>query len=145
MQRFRRSLMDESPKGLFHELTTTVWNRRIILVALAVLLAQSSLRLINAVVAFVLVPFLATVLKDSDSVLFRSDTHYALVPLIYSVLEFCLVVLVVVFGSRSMRISRIKHPTEEGQSEKVSGVPIIENEDPEPSHYTITGNLANPS
>jgi len=39
--------MDDSPKGLLRELTTTVWNRRIILVALAVILAQSGLRLIT--------------------------------------------------------------------------------------------------
>jgi len=98
--------MDDSPKGLLRELTTTVWNRRIILVALAVILAQSGLRLINALVAYVIVPLLATILTNTDSVLFRSAPRYAWEPLIYSALEFGLVVVLVLFGSRGMRLNR---------------------------------------
>ena len=100
---------DDTPRGFVDELRSAFWNRRAGQIALAVLLAQSGLRLISGFVSYLLVPFIAGfVNRNSESVLFPSKPAYAWEAFSYLLLEFGIVLIVFFYAGRALRPKRLR-------------------------------------
>lgn len=118
---------DDTPHGFLDELRSAFWNRRAGQIALAVLLAQSALRLISGFVAYLLIPFIAGFMnRNSESVLFPSKPSYAWETFTYLLLEFGIVLIVFFYVGRALRPKRLRLKEVE-ENESTEQEPAINN------------------
>jgi large-conductance mechanosensitive channel len=143
---------DDTPRGFLDELRSAFWNRRAGQIALAVLLAQSALRLVSGLVAYLIVPFIASfVNSNSESVLFSSKPPFRWEPLSYLILEFVLVLIIFFYVGRALRPKRLRSneaeeiEIDEQQPAASVGQQVAAADSEESESYTITGEQVNPA
>lgn len=99
----RRLMSDESPKKLVEELKQSIFRRRVGQIALAIVLAEASIRYLNALIWFLVIPVISHVLKGrTESVLFESQRTFPWDRLMASTLEIVAAVLFVFYANRWM-------------------------------------------
>jgi large-conductance mechanosensitive channel len=95
--------LDDTPKDFLHELRSSLLRRSVGQIAIAVLLAQAALRLVNALIWYFVIPVLGRALRgDTESVLFSGATSHP-IPwenLFGSLLEFTATVILVFYLNR---------------------------------------------
>jgi large-conductance mechanosensitive channel len=94
--------LDDSPKAFVEEFRSAILKKRVGQIALAVILAFSIWRLVYAVVYFLVVPVIGTLLfSHSTSILFDSRTYQiGYTQLFGALLEFVSMVIVVFYLNR---------------------------------------------
>ncbi|MGA8491666.1 MAG: hypothetical protein WB711_14665 [Terriglobales bacterium] len=95
--------MDDTPGHFVQELRSSLLRKRAGQIALAVILAEACLRFLNALTWFLVVPFIAAVLKGhTESVLFETQTRapFPWQPLLGSVLDFAIALIFVFYLNR---------------------------------------------
>jgi large-conductance mechanosensitive channel len=95
--------LDDTPKDFVQELRSSLLKRTVGQIAIAVLLAQAALRLVNALIWYFVIPVLGRALRgNTESVLFSSATAHP-IPwenLFGSLLEFSATVILVFYLNR---------------------------------------------
>jgi large-conductance mechanosensitive channel len=93
--------MDDTPRQFIDELKFAILGRRIGQIALAVVLAEECIRLLNALVWYLIVPLIANLLHgNSESLLFASHRNFPWLQLIGSFLEFVTTIVFVFYANR---------------------------------------------
>jgi large-conductance mechanosensitive channel len=95
--------MDDTPGHFVHELRSSLLRKRAGQIALAVILAEASLRFLNALTWYLVVPTIAALLKGhTESVLFETQTRapFPWQPLFGSVLDFAIALIFVFYLNR---------------------------------------------
>jgi large-conductance mechanosensitive channel len=96
-------MSDESPKKLLEELKHSIFRRRIGQIALAIVLAEASIRYLNALIWYLVIPVLSNGLKGhTESVLFGSERTFPWDRLAGSTLEIIAAILFVFYANRWM-------------------------------------------
>jgi large-conductance mechanosensitive channel len=99
----RRRMSDESPKKFIEELKQSIFRRRVGQIALAIVLAEASIRYLNALIWFFIIPVISNILKGhTESVLFASQRTFPWDRLAASTLEIVAAVLFVFYANRWM-------------------------------------------
>lgn len=93
--------MDDTPRQFIDELRLAILRRSIGQIALAVVLAEECIRLLNALVWYVVIPLIANMLNGhSESVLFARNLNFPWLQLIGSLLEFVVTIIFVFYVNR---------------------------------------------
>ena len=105
-------MSDDSPRKLLDELKQSIFRRRIGQIALAIVLAEATIRYLNALIWDVVIPLISNVLKGhTESVLFKSERTFPWDRLAASTLEIIGAILFVFYANRWMYgLNRPRHP-----------------------------------
>ena len=103
--------MDDTPGHFVQELRSSLLRKRAGQIALAVILAQASLRFLNALTWYLIVPTVGKVLEGhTESVLFQTRTPFPWQPLFGSMLDFAVALIFVFYLNRWIH----RAPAEDG-------------------------------
>jgi large-conductance mechanosensitive channel len=96
-------MSDDSPQKFLEELKHSIFRRRIGQIALAIVLAEASIRYLNALIWFLVIPVISNGLKGhTESVLFASQRAFPWDRLAASTLEIIAAILLVFYANRWM-------------------------------------------
>jgi large-conductance mechanosensitive channel len=126
----------DSPKQFLDGLKLTIFRRRIGQIALAVILAESCIRYLNALVWFLIIPLISNVLEThTESVLFKNRRTLPLPweQLIGNTIEFASALVFVYFANRWIYgLSRPRRDEPVTDAEAISSA-VTSEDDPDPS------------
>jgi large-conductance mechanosensitive channel len=133
--------VDDSPRAFAHEFRSAILRKRVGQIALAVVLAEACIRLLYALVWFLVVPFIAFLFRGhTESVLFPDRLVFPWQQLFGSCLEFALALIFVFYVNRWIRGSLPRPYAREEMR-----VPEETNPEPEPVYYNIAGGPVSPT
>ena len=127
----------DSPRQFVDGLKLTIFRRRIGQIALAVILAESCIRYLNALVWFLVIPAISNVLEShTESVLFKNRRTFPWEQLTGNTLEFASALAFVYFANRwiyGLSQTRRDEPVTDAEAILPTG-PRENDEDPSPPH-----------
>jgi len=133
--------MDDSPREFVREFKAAILKKRVGQIALAVVLAEACIRLLNSLVWYLVVPVFAWLLEGhSESVLFRNKLVFPWNQLFGSALEFILAIIFVFYVNRWIRGS-LPEPRSAQESDVLASSP----EEEKQVYYNLTGEPLNPT
>jgi large-conductance mechanosensitive channel len=136
--------LDDTPKAFIQELRSSLLRRTVGQIAIAVLLAQAALRLVNALIWYFVIPLLGRALRgDTESVLFSSATTRP-IPwenLFGSLLEFTATVVLVFYLNRWVQRKPVPVSEEPIRKEDVSIEEVPESAAGAKPEYNLVGEL----
>ena len=135
--------MDDSPREFAREFWSGILRRRVGQIALAVVLAEACIRFLNSLIWYLVVPFLAWLLRGhTESVLFSDRLVFPWQQLFGSFLEFILAVVFVFYVNRWIR-GALPTPRTRDEASTTSAKPILT--DRPDVYYSITGEPLSPT
>ena len=143
--------MDDTPGHFVHEFKSSLLKKRAGQIALAVILAEASLRFVNALTWYLVVPTIAALLKGhTESVLFETQTRapFPWQPLFGSVLDFAIALIFVFYLNRWIHGSSAEDAIRQAGSDAL-GPPEVrplqsEPERPREVLYNLVGERVSP-
>jgi len=106
--------MDDTPRQFLDELKFAIVRRRIGQIALAVVLAEESIRYLNTLVWYLIIPIIANVLQThTESVLFQTRHSFNWDPLAGATIEFLTAIVFVFYVNRLIHGRNKPRPREE--------------------------------
>jgi hypothetical protein len=124
----------DSPRQFLDGLKLTIFRRRIGQIALAVILAESCIRYLNALVWFLVIPIISNVLEShTESVLFKNRRTFPWEQLTGNTIEFASALVFVYFANRWIYgLSRPRRDEPVTDADAISPIGTTES-DPDPS------------
>jgi large-conductance mechanosensitive channel len=104
--------MDDTPRQFVHELRSTLLKKFVGRIAVAIVLAEACLRVLNALTWFLVIPVIAAVLKgNTESVLFKNQQVFPWEQLFGSILEFAGTLIFLFYVNRWINKPVAQSPT----------------------------------
>jgi hypothetical protein len=128
----------DSPRQLIDGLKLTIFRRRIGQIALAVILAESCIRYLNALVWFLVIPVISNALEShTESVLFKNRRSFPWEQLTGNTIEFASALVFVYFANRWIYgLNQPRHDKPVTEAEEISPTGSTENDaDPSPAEH----------